>query len=123
MHAPFGVERAGSGAVGRGVRLVWIHPTAARNTGCGYRGREEEGHEAERKGRKVKILGKLWALSDNGEQAEMLNQAGADLRRACAPRDMDWQISFIVDKLDRDGCALVKKLADMVRSEEENRRG
>jgi hypothetical protein len=69
------------------------------------------------------LLGKVFAACDADEQAEFLNSAGREARRTW--RDplgiggYDTQVSRIVDELDGDGRALIKRLAEFIISDEE----
>jgi hypothetical protein len=59
------------------------------------------------------VLGKVFALLDDSEQADFLNSTGRNLRRVCSG-DMDGQLCRIVDKLDGDGRDFIERLAAFI---------
>lgn len=69
------------------------------------------------------MLGKVFALCTDEEQAEFLNEAGRTLRRVTARLTSEFegygmQLCRIVDHLDDDGRRLVRELAGFVESDE-----
>jgi hypothetical protein len=68
-------------------------------------------------------LGYMFALSSAEEQAEMLNEAGRAARRTwqrafTEDASLDSQCLAVVDELDADGKALIKRLASFIASDE-----
>ncbi len=68
------------------------------------------------------ILGQVFAMCTDEEQAAFLNSAGREARRMWRDTELcgyDMQVSRIVDHLDGDGRELVRRLADCIRSDED----
>lgn len=68
------------------------------------------------------MLGKVFALCTDEEQAAFLNEAGRALRAACRTGDGNgdtMQLLMIVDHLDGNGRSLIKRLAEAIVSDEE----
>lgn len=59
------------------------------------------------------MLGRVFALAGDAEQAEFLNEAGRTLRVVCKVHDgwEDMQFSRIADQLDADGKRFLRELA------------
>lgn len=68
------------------------------------------------------MLGKVFALCTDEEQAQFLNEAGKALKVVCDAADgqgEDMQLLRIADELDWHGKRFIKKLAEFLASEEE----
>jgi hypothetical protein len=63
-----------------------------------------------------KTFGRLFAVAQSDEQAEMLNAAGEMMRRSF-PEGVEMQMSYIVDNLNDDGKRFIRLLARFVGDE------
>jgi hypothetical protein len=62
------------------------------------------------------MLGKVFALCTDEEQAQFINEAGKALRRVCTLADgagEDMQLMRIADRLDMNGKRFIKRLAEL----------
>lgn len=66
------------------------------------------------------ILAKALSIADADEQAALLNRMARELFVMCGGKSkMEIQLCFLSDKLNADGKAMIRALADFVRLRDE----
>ena len=69
-----------------------------------------------------KEFGKALAHSGDDAQAELLNSFALELKVACKnDRNRETQLCYLSDRLDKNGTALIKDIAEFIKLREENK--